>query len=97
MTGAGGMAAREPAGAADSPGWEPSLQFMFFEIKTEEEKKKNNPSPLPLPFFEAPPGLAGAGALLAAVAARALSIGAFESRSGEFLAFPQYQPRVAHT
>lgn len=92
------MAAREPAGAADSSGWEPSLQFMFFEIKTkEEEKKKNNPSPLPLPFFEAPPGLAGAGALLAAVAARALSIGAFESRSGEFLAFPQYQPRVAHT
>lgn len=34
------MAAREPAGAADSPGWELSLQFMFFEIKTEEEKKK---------------------------------------------------------
>lgn len=34
------MAAREPAGAADSPGWEPSLQFMFFEIKTEEEEKK---------------------------------------------------------
>lgn len=91
------MAAREPAGAADSPGWEPSLQFMFFEIKTEEEKKKNNPSPLPLPFFEAPPGLVGAGALLAAVAARALSIGALESRSGEFLAFLQYQPRVAHT
>lgn len=90
------MAAREPAGAADSPGWEPSLQFMFFEIKTEGKKKKN-PSPLPLPFFEALPGLAGAGALLAAVAARALSIGAFESRSGEFLAFLQYQPRVAHT
>lgn len=54
MTGAGGMAAREPAGAADSLGWEPSLQFMFFEIKTEEEKKKKQPFAITFAFFRSP-------------------------------------------
>lgn len=48
------MAAREPAGAADSLGWEPSLQFMFFEIKTEEEEKKKQPFAITFAFFRSP-------------------------------------------